>query len=445
MNTAAPALRWPALLRLGAMGFPLAFVALPLYVVLPHHYALTYQLPLAWIGSLLLAARLGDALIDPWLGRCTDGWFARHSREVLAWSRRCALLLLVGVGVLFFPHLLLPSPASPQGLMAVAGLALVACCLGLSCLSLAHQSWGTRHGGDEAQRARVVGWREGLGLLGVISASALSAGAGVAAMVWALALSLALALWAWHHAPTPPRLDTSAAPEDSASTDSRHTVGLGLAGPMGQPLFRGLLAVFVLNGIASAIPATLVLFFVQDRLQAAPGQAGVFLALYFCAAAVSVPLWLAAVRRWGLVTCWLLGMGLAMAVFVWTLGLGTGDTWAFAVVCTLSGLALGADVIAPGALLTGVVERLGRCHSQPGVYWGWWQVATKLNLALAAGLTLPALQWWGYTPGQTDEAGLWTLSCAYGLMPCLLKAAAAVCLWLQRQSLPTHSPTESPP
>ena len=163
MNTAAPALRWPELLRLGAMGFPLAFVALPLYVVLPHHYALTYQLPLAWIGSLLLAARVGDALIDPWLGRCTDGWFARHSREVLAWSRRCALLLLVGVGVLFFPHLLLPSPASPQGLMAVAGLALVACCLGLSCLSLAHQSWGTRHGGDEAQRARVVGWREGLG------------------------------------------------------------------------------------------------------------------------------------------------------------------------------------------------------------------------------------------------------------------------------------------
>ena len=79
----------------------------------------------------------------------------------------------------------------------------------------------------------------------------------------------------------------------------------------------GLLAVFVLNGIASAIPATLVLFFVQDRLQAAPGQAGVFLALYFCAAAVSVPLWLAAVRRWGLVTCWLLGMGLATVKRRW--------------------------------------------------------------------------------------------------------------------------------
>ena len=89
---------WPLggadLARLGAMGFPLAFVALPLYVVLPHHYANTYQLPLAWIGALLLTARLGDALIDPHLvvalvpplchartrDQCTDDLFRSERR-----------------------------------------------------------------------------------------------------------------------------------------------------------------------------------------------------------------------------------------------------------------------------------------------------------------------------------------------------------------------------
>jgi Na+/melibiose symporter-like transporter len=35
-----------------------------------------------------------------------------------------------------------------------------------------------------------------------------------------------------------------------------------------QPAFRSLLLVFMVNGIASAVPATLILFFVQDRLQA---------------------------------------------------------------------------------------------------------------------------------------------------------------------------------
>jgi len=451
--TTAP---WPLgradLARLGAMGFPLAFVALPLYVVLPHHYANTYALPLSWIGALLLATRLGDAFIDPWLGRCTDRWFAQSHTRVLAWARACSVLLSGGLVLLFFPHAVLPVPASPWGLMGVASLALVACCVGLSTMGLAHQSWGARLGGNEAQRSRLVGWREGLGLLGVICASVLSATAGVGAMVAAFALALVVALWAWHHAPAPTPTSGATTAHAKATPDAQSPPStaptltpMRMGAPLQQPLFRGLLAVFVLNGIASAIPATLVLFFVQDRLQAAPGQEGIFLAIYFCAAAISMPLWLRAVQRLGLVRCWLLGMGLAMGVFIWTLGLGTGDTWAFGWVCALSGLALGVDVIAPGALLTGVVQRLGQSRSHQGLYWGWWQVATKLNLALAAGLTLPALQWWGYTPGQHDAAGLWTLSCAYGLIPCLLKAVAALCLWLHRHPLTPSTPSEITP
>lgn len=438
MSTCAWPMHRADLARLGAMGFPLAFVALPLYVVLPHHYASTYALPLGWIGALLLLARLGDALIDPWLGRHTDAWFAHSRQQVLRGAQRSALLLALGLGLLFFPHMVLPANAAAIAVMGVAALALVACCLGLSLLSLTHQSWGARMGGDESQRSQLVGWREGLGLLGVISASALSAALGVLAMVLAFGLSLGLALWAWRCAPAP-RMGRA---QSSPSDPQPHA--LGMAAPLGVPLFRRLLTVFVLNGIASAIPATLVLFFVQDRLQAAPGQEAVFLALYFCAAALSMPLWLTAVRRWGLARSWLLGMGLAMAVFIWTLALGTGDTLAFALVCALSGLSLGADVIAPGALLTGVVQRLGQDQSHQGLYWGWWQVATKLNLALAAGLALPALQWWGYTPGQRDVAGLWALSCAYALIPCLLKAVAAAYLWQQRHTWTPPPSMEKP-
>ena len=49
------------------------------------------------------------------------------------------------------------------------------------------------------------------------------------------------------------------------------------------------------NGIdsktASAVPATLVLFFIRDRLQA-PAWEPAFLGSYFAAAALSMPLWL---------------------------------------------------------------------------------------------------------------------------------------------------------
>ena len=41
------AVRWRQGVRYGALGLPLAFVALPLYVVLPNHYASTFGIPLA--------------------------------------------------------------------------------------------------------------------------------------------------------------------------------------------------------------------------------------------------------------------------------------------------------------------------------------------------------------------------------------------------------------
>ncbi len=61
-----------------------------------------------------------------------------------------------------------------------------------------------------------------------------------------------------------------------------------LRAPLARPGFRWLLAIFVANGIAAAVPASLVLFFVDDRLQLG-AQSGVLLALYFVAGACSMP------------------------------------------------------------------------------------------------------------------------------------------------------------
>jgi hypothetical protein len=59
-------------LSYGSLGMALAFVALPLYVLLPNHYAREYGVGLSTLGLILLGARLLDALIDPALGRGID-------------------------------------------------------------------------------------------------------------------------------------------------------------------------------------------------------------------------------------------------------------------------------------------------------------------------------------------------------------------------------------
>ena len=210
--------------------------------------------------------------------------------------------------------------------------------------------------------------------------------------------------------------------------------------------FRRLMAVFVISGMASAVPATLVLFFIQDRLQA-PALEPVFLATYFLAAALSMPLWTRAVGRWGLARSWLLGMLLSVVVFIWAATLRGGDVLGFGWVCALSGLALGADLALPGAMLAGLIAQRGDRGLREGAYFGWWNLASKLNLALAAGLALPMLDLLGYRPGSASPEGLWALTLAYAVLPCLLKLIAAGVLYatfVRRLSSTPSSFAEAP-
>jgi len=405
---------WRHGLAYGALGLPLAFVALPLYVLLPNHYARSFDTPLAALGLVLLAVRLFDALVDPPIGRMGDRVFARSLHDVLRLGALAALALALGLWGLLFP----PSAVTGAGTAAVLAwlaLGLAWTSTAYSVLAVTHQAWGARLGGTEAQRSRVVAWREALALAGVLLAAVLPGTAGLEATVGVFALTLALGWWAWTRARRP-----------SPATPTAADRGLD-ASPWREPRFRRLLAVFVVNGIASAIPATLVLFFVQDRLQASPAMEPAFLGVYFLAAALSMPLWVRAVGRWGLARTWLVGMALAIVTFIGAATLEAGDAWAFLLVCALSGVALGTDLALPGALLTGLIADLGARGRREGAFFGWWSLAAKLNLALAAGLALPLLAWLGYTPGSRDEAALHTLTLAYCVLPCGLKALAA---WL---------------
>ena len=56
--------------------------------------------------------------------------------------------------------------------------------------------------------------------------------------------------------------------------------------------------------------------------------------------------------------------------------------------------------------------------------------SARLVVTLAAGVALPLLQWWGYQPGVASAQGATALALMYGLLPCLLKACAAVLLYL---------------
>jgi glycoside/pentoside/hexuronide:cation symporter, GPH family len=91
-----------------------------------------------------------------------------------------------------------------------------------------------------------------------------------------------------------------------------------------------------------------------------------------------------------------------------------------------------------------VIQRAGHNGLAEGAYFGWWNFATKLNLALAAGLALPLLQAFGYAPGSRGSAELAALTLAYCALPCVLKLAAAALLFAHLRLTPTPTPAPTP-
>jgi GPH family glycoside/pentoside/hexuronide:cation symporter len=407
------------ILAYGLLGLPLAFAALPIYVHVPHYYAETAGMQLALLGAILLGTRLLDAGIDPWLGWLAD----RVARP------RMVAIALVPFAIGFVA--LLNPPTQNAAFWLIGSLTLTY--VGFSAASVAYQAWGVDIGLNSGLRTRLTAAREGFGLLGVVLAAALptllaaNLSEGIERLSWILPpllLVAAIATFVGVGFKRTAGLAGTAQPDHSGTASLLPSLRRVLA----DIAFRRLLGVFIANGIASALPATLFLFFVADILQLEKAS-GPLLALYFVAGAASLPLWVKAATRYGRVYAWLAAIILSIFAFAGASLLGSGDLIPFAAICIASGLALGADLALPAAIAADLGERQG----QAGACFGVWNFVAKLNLALAAGLALPLLGLLGYTPG--GGAGLASLTFAYALLPLGFKALAGVLLWRWRHSL----------
>jgi Na+/melibiose symporter-like transporter len=399
----------PALAAYSLLAVPLMMTALPLNILLPDFYAAHSALSLQAIGLVLLATRLVDAVADPLLGTWVDAQKSRgaYLRPILL----AAPVLAAAFYLVFHP---LPSLA-PGGQAVWLFLTLALAYLGYSLATVAYQAWGAELAHTDAGRARVTGSREGAGLIGVLVGGSLPQLAGFGATVAVLVALLAVALFVLaRRAPRPPQ--ARGLPPGNPY--------LAFTVPLASANTRWLLGIFALNALAPSITATVFLFFVADRLEL-KAQAPLFLAAYFLAGAASMPLWTRLARRHSLHALWLAGMVAAVAAFVWAYFVPAGAAGAFAAICVLSGLAFGADLALPPALLARVIDANGHGGQREGAYFGLWNFVNKLVLAVAGATALAILEALGYARGAQDAAALDALAFTYAVVPCALKLVAA--------------------
>ena len=272
----------PRLFAYGALGLPLAMAALPIYVHVPKFYADTLGMNLATVGALLLLARIFDAVQDPLLGLLSDWRKARTGGRLG--------LVLLGVPFLGLGMIGLFSPRSTIALGVWLTGALLVIYTAYSMVSISYQAYGAELSSDYHERTRITAVREGISVVGVLLAAALPE-----ILAQRYGVRDGFIYFAWIFAPlvvlaglitvalSPRAVPMSQGPNASVSWSA-------LTKPLKNAVFRRLLLVFMLNGIAVSIPATLVLFFVQDVIQR-PQLTAIFLIVYFLAGAVGMPLW----------------------------------------------------------------------------------------------------------------------------------------------------------
>ena len=419
MEPAAPARSLLRLTAYGLPGLPLAALLLPLYVYLPAFYAADLGLGFGVVGLVLAAVRIWDVLTDPLIGSLSDltrGRFGRRKPWMLAGTP----LLLISAWFLFLPS---PDAGWPYLLLWVGLLTL-----GGTMVLLPYSAWGAELSPDYHGRSRIAASRELFVVLGTLLAAALPVafgedrGRALEALFWILLLALPVAL----------ALALAAVPEPSLRARQALPWRRSLALLRRNGPFLRLILAYFLNGIANGLPATLFLLFVEFGLEA-KASSGPFLLTYFLCGILSVPLWLRLTRSIDKHRVWIGAMLLACTVFATVPLLGPGDSSWFFLVCILTGLALGADLVLPPSMQADVIDldRLRSGRERAGLYFALWGMGTKLALALAVGIAFLILELAGFeaVPGGGGPGPVFVLAALYSLLPVGFKLAS---IWLMR-------------
>jgi Na+/melibiose symporter-like transporter len=407
-NGASGELSLSRLFAFAAPALPIAAFQLPFVIIVPKYYADNVGLSLTAVGAIIIAVRLIDAMLDPFIG-----YFADHSRP--KWGRRrtwfgiAAIPTTVGALMVFNPF-----PAVEAGNHLFWGgwffLWSVMMSLGYTALSLSHQSWAAEISTTYYGRNRTFAAREVSVVLGTLVATALPfvlsrlglPGDEPVLIGLSLLVGIALPLLAFG--------TVRFVPEPHHTRHEPTPFIAGLKGMVQNEPFRRLLLAFALSNMANGVPAAILLYFVRDYIHGNEETQRFFLLLYFLSGVLSTPLWLWLARRTSKHRAWSIAMIIACLGFIWTPfvgyeSLGEHSVWVFGFIMVLAGMAVGADLMLPPSMQSDVIDldtaRTGEQHT--GFYFAIWALATKIALSFALGFGFVLLGAVGFKKGEVSD------------------------------------------
>lgn len=409
----------PQLIQYSFIALPLAFAGIPLYIHAPDFYTRDLGMNIGIIGSILLVVRLFDAIQDPIIGYLSDRYaYVRYFIISIG-----MLMLTIGMAAIFY---------GPQMGVAIEfwfAISMILAATGFSVVSINLNMIGGFWSDDPNERTRISAYREGFTLLGLLFASILPTllqsereNETVFEIVFWVFAGLTFFSFLFFS-----KFMLGIFEEKQKSEKEHAQKGFSffkiLIGPDRKFFF-----ICFISHIAAAMPATTVLFFIKDYLGAGDIH-GLFLIIYFFAGASMIGLWTKISSKIGKLKAWLVSIILSCVTFIWAFGLQPGDIYAYAIICFLSGTALGADLALPPSILADRITRQ-KTEAEATQYYALLAFIPKLALAIAAGSALMILEQFSFAPGQENsKLAMQALITIYALVPCIIKLFSALFLW----------------
>lgn len=407
-----------SLLKYGGIALPLAFAGLPLYIHAPDLYTRHFGLGIGLIGAILLGVRLFDAIQDPVIGFLSDK-FSQYRLAIIYIGA-----LLMGTGMLG----LFSFPAEHSYTALWFAINVILATTGFSILSINLNMIGGFWVNNKTQRTRITTTRESLSLIGLLLAAAfpsiasqfVSDQTAYSHLAVTFTVLLIIGMWLFQS------FLSELAPHHPVKQGYGQAKWSFLSILMGQQ--RRYFTICFLTYLAAAIPAVMVLFFIRDYLQA-EAWTPLFLVIYFLSGSALMPVWYRLSKKVGKQEAWLLSMLLAVATFVWAYTLVPQDYFSYAIICLLSGCALGADLALPPSILADSVENQGE-QEEGSQHFAVLALMPKIALAIASGCSFLILEQLSFVPGTNNsQQALTGLVLLYAIVPCLIKLLSAFLLW----------------
>jgi Na+/melibiose symporter-like transporter len=396
----------------GLPALPAAFLYVPLTTLLPAFYAQELGVSLAAVGGFMFVSRIFDIVIDPALGRWSDQTRSK-------WGRRKPFMVLATPITMLGAWLVFMPPEGATGFHLLLATAVIY--FGASMMGLAYSAWGAEIVEHYHGRSKVAGVREIANVLGIVIAASIPAITGLfghngvdrftmsimGAVMMVITPITVLAAIKW-------------VPERPAPIQPPMSWWNAMTSLMSNKPFRLLCIVFFVINFGASITNTTLVFYVSHYL-GQPEVIGPVLLASFLFVMLGVPFWVFVSRHIGKHRA--AGISLFIAISlnaVLAMQIAPGQGWQFVALMCLLGITSSAFLTLPIGIVGDIIDydTLKTGQSRGGLFFGIWALFQYMSPALAIGLTLPALEYFGFSAtGGNSPAALQALKYTFILAP----------------------------